>query len=104
MGSRHSYATARLYTAEHGAPVSQWTARGEMGRSPTNMIEKVLWPHDHPAHPRQDSPSCKAKPGRALSPCRIFLYSKRATGLEPATLSLGSIPGATVSNRTPPKH
>ena len=38
---RHSYATARLYTAEHGAPVSLWTVRGEMGHRSTGMIEKV---------------------------------------------------------------
>ena len=38
---RHSYATARLYTAQHGAPVSLWTVRGEMGHSSTGMIQKV---------------------------------------------------------------
>ena len=38
---RHSYATARLYTAEHGAPVGLWTVRGEMGHRSTGMIEKV---------------------------------------------------------------
>ena len=38
---RHSYATARLYTAEHGAPVSLWTVRGEMGHKSTSMIEDV---------------------------------------------------------------
>ena len=38
---RHSYGTARLYTAEHGAPVSLWTVRGEMGHRSTGMIEKV---------------------------------------------------------------
>ena len=38
---RHSYVTARLYTAEHGAPVSLWTVRGEMGHRSTAMIEKV---------------------------------------------------------------
>ena len=38
---RHSYATARLYTAEHGAPVSLWTVRGEMGHRSTSMIENV---------------------------------------------------------------
>ena len=38
---RHSYATTRLYTAEHGAPVSLWTVRGEMGHRSTSMIENV---------------------------------------------------------------
>ena len=38
---RHSYATARLYTGEHGAPVSLWTVRGEMGHKSTSMIEDV---------------------------------------------------------------
>ena len=32
---------ARLYTAEHGAPVSLWTVRGELGHRSTGMIEKV---------------------------------------------------------------
>ncbi len=30
------------------------------------------------------------KPGKDLEPYRVFSYAKRATGLEPATLSLGS--------------
>ncbi len=38
---RHSYATARLYTGEHGAPVSLWTVRGEMGHKSTSMIQDV---------------------------------------------------------------
>ena len=38
---RHSYATARLYTAEHGAPLSTWTVRGELGHRSTGMIDKV---------------------------------------------------------------
>ena len=38
---KHSYITARLYTSEHGAPVSLWTVRGEVGHSSTQMIETV---------------------------------------------------------------
>lgn len=36
---RHTYATQRLQTTDHGSPVSIWTVARELGHKSTNMIE-----------------------------------------------------------------
>ena len=36
---RHTYATARLQTLDHGAPVASWTVAKELGHASTKMIE-----------------------------------------------------------------
>jgi integrase len=38
---RDTYATARLQTLDHGAPVSSWTVARELGHGSTKMIEKT---------------------------------------------------------------
>jgi len=38
---RHTYASARLYTVEGGAPVSVWDVACELGHRDTKMIEEV---------------------------------------------------------------
>jgi integrase len=38
---RHTYATARLDTLDHGAPVSSWTVARELGHGSTKMIERT---------------------------------------------------------------
>jgi integrase len=38
---RVTYATARLQTLDHGAPVSPWTVEKELGHGSGDMLEKV---------------------------------------------------------------
>jgi len=38
---RHTYATTRLQTLDHGQPVAVWTVAKEMGHESTDMIERV---------------------------------------------------------------
>jgi integrase len=38
---RVTYATARLQTLDHGAPVSPWTVEKELGHASRDMLEEV---------------------------------------------------------------